>query len=344
MIYLIGYVCILDELSIQKNLMKAIIITEAGGPEVLKLKTVESQLLGKHQVRIAVKAAGVNRSDILTRKNPDAYGGDTPAAQIPGLEVAGEIIEVADSVKTFKVGDAVCALVAGGGYATELVVDARLCLPVPKDFNFVDAAALPEVMFTVWFNVFQQAKAKKEEKLLIHGGTSGIGIMGLQMAKALGLKTYTTVGSQEKIEFIKQHDLAEVINYKETDFELIFADKKIDVILDMVGGSYTQKNLNILNKKGRLVNINGMNGLTPEINLWTIMSKQLILTGSLLKPQPIAIKQGIASEIYKEIWPLLNSKMIKPFIFKTFTLNDASKAHQLMESSKHIGKIILEIP
>ncbi|MFD2827073.1 NAD(P)H-quinone oxidoreductase [Leeuwenhoekiella polynyae] len=323
--------------------MKAIVITEAGGPEVLKLKTVGSQPLAAHHVRIAVKAAGVNRSDILTRKNPDAYGDDTPAAQIPGLEVAGEIIERDEDVESFKVGDAVCALVAGGGYATEIVVDARLCLPVPKDFSFVEAAALPEVMFTVWFNVFQQAKAKKGEKLLIHGGTSGIGIMGLQMAKALGLKTYTTVGSQEKIDFVEKYDLAEVINYKETDFELIFADKKIDVILDMVGGGYTQKNLNILNKKGRLVHINGMNGLTPEINLWTIMSKQLTLTGSLLKPEPIAIKQGIASEIYKEIWPLLNSKMIKPFIYKTFTLDDASKAHQLMESSKHIGKIILEV-
>ena len=176
--------------------MKAIIITEAGGPEVLKLKTVDSQPLKENQVRIAVKAAGINRSDMLTRKNPDAYGDDIPAAQIPGLEVAGEIVEIADSVKSLKVGDAVCALVAGGGYATEIVVDARLCLPVPDGFSFVEAASLPEVIFTVWFNVFQQAKAKKGEHLLIHGGTSGIGIMGLQMAKVLGLKTFTTVGSR----------------------------------------------------------------------------------------------------------------------------------------------------
>lgn len=323
--------------------MKAIIITEAGGPEVLKLKTVDSQPLKENQVRIAVKAAGINRSDMLTRKNPDAYGDDIPAAQIPGLEVAGEIVEIADSVKSLKVGDAVCALVAGGGYATEIVVDARLCLPVPDGFSFVEAASLPEVIFTVWFNVFQQAKAKKGEHLLIHGGTSGIGIMGLQMAKVLGLKTFTTVGSQEKLEFINKYDLAEVINYKETDFESAFAASKIDVILDMVGGSYTQKNLNILNKQGRLVTINGMNGLTPEVNLWTIMSKQLSLTGSLLKPQTIEVKHTIALELQKEIWPLLSSGSIKPFVYKTFRLEEAFKAHDLMESSSHIGKIILEI-
>ncbi|WP_128761335.1 NAD(P)H-quinone oxidoreductase [Leeuwenhoekiella aestuarii] len=323
--------------------MKAITIIKAGGPEVLKLKTVERQPLAAYHVRIAVKAAGVNRSDILTRKNPNAYGDDTPAAQIPGLEVAGEVIEIDKNVESFKVGDAVCALVAGGGYATEIVVDARLCLPLPDGFSFVEAAALPEVMFTVWFNVFQQAKAKKGERLLIHGGTSGIGIMGLQMAKALGLKTFTTVGSPEKLEFIKQHDLAEVINYKETDFESEFERSKIDVILDMVGGSYTQKNLNILNKQGRLVNINGMNGLTPEINLWTIMSKQLLITGSLLKPQSIEVKHQIGVELQNEIWPLLNKGTIKPFVYKTFKLEQAAAAHELMESSNHIGKIILEI-
>ena len=322
--------------------MKAIIITKAGGPEVLQLKTVERQSLSTGQVRIAIKAAGVNRSDILTRENPEAYGGDTPRAQIPGLEVAGEVVEVDQAVKTFKVGDSVCALVAGGGYATEIVVDARLCLPVPDGFSFVEAAAVPEVVFTVWFNVFQQAQAQKGEGLLIHGGTSGIGVMGLQIAKALGLKTFTTVGSSEKLKFVIDHDLAEVINYKQTDFETAFEAKKIDIILDMVGGNYTQKNLNLLNKKGRLININGMNGLTPEINLWTIMSKQLTLTGSLLKPQSVEVKQKIAEDLQKQIWPLFRSAAIKPIVYKTFKLEHASEAHQLMESSNHIGKIILE--
>ena len=322
--------------------MKVIYITQAGGPEVLKLQELELPDLEAHQVCIAVKASGVNRSDILTRNNPDAYGGDTPKAQIPGLEVAGEVLAVGASVKKFKKGDAVCALVPGGGYATHSNVDARLCLSIPKGLSFVEAAALPEVVFTVWFNVFQQAKAKEGEGLLIHGGTSGIGVMGLQIAKALGLKTFTTVGSQEKLDFIEEHQLAKGINYKETAFEEAFKNDKIDVILDMVGGDYTQKNLELLNTKGRLIHINGMKSLTPQINLWTMMSKQLILSGSLLKPQPIIVKERIAEEVKEKVWPLLASGQVKPIVHKVFKLEEAAKAHQLMESSAHIGKIILE--
>ena len=322
--------------------MKAIYITQAGGPEVLQYKDYHLPQLQQHEVQIAVRAAGVNRSDILTRNNPDAYGGDTPKAQIPGLEVAGEVLAVGASVKKFKKGDAVCALVPGGGYATHINVDARLCLSIPKGLSFVEAAALPEVVFTVWFNVFQQAKAKEGEGLLIHGGTSGIGVMGLQIAKALGLKTFTTVGSQEKLDFIEEYQLAKGINYKETAFEEAFKGHKIDVILDMVGGDYTQKNLELLHKNGRLVYINGMKSLTPQINLWTVMSKQLTLSGSLLKPQPIEIKERIAEEVKEKVWPLLASGQVKPYIYKVFKLEDAGKAHQLMESSDHIGKIILE--
>jgi len=322
--------------------MKAIYITQAGGPEVLQYKDYHLPQLQQHEVQIAVRAAGVNRSDILTRNNPDAYGGDTPKAQIPGLEVAGEVLAVGASVKKFKKGDAVCALVPGGGYATHINVDARLCLSIPKGLSFVEAAALPEVVFTVWFNVFQQAKAREGEGLLIHGGTSGIGVMGLQIAKALGLKTFTTVGSQEKLDFIEEYQLAKGINYKETAFEEAFKGHKIDVILDMVGGDYTQKNLELLHKNGRLVYINGMKSLTPQINLWTVMSKQLTLSGSLLKPQPIEIKERIAEEVKEKVWPLLASGQVKPYIYKVFKLEDAGKAHQLMESSDHIGKIILE--
>ncbi|MFI8379970.1 NAD(P)H-quinone oxidoreductase [Leeuwenhoekiella sp. NPDC079379] len=323
--------------------MKAIIITEAGGPEVLKLQELPDIKINSGELRIAIKAAGVNRSDILTRENPDAYGSDAAAARIPGLEVAGEIIEVGEGVTTFKKGDRVCALVAGGGYATEICVDAGLCLPIPEGMSFVEAASLPEVLFTVWFNIFQQAEIQKGEGLLIHGGTSGIGIMGLQMAKALGMNTFTTVGSQTKLDYIEKHDLAKVINYKETDFETAFADDKIDVILDMVGGDYTQKNLNILAKKGRLQYINGMKSLTPQINLWTLMSKQLRLSGSLLKPQSIAVKSQIASELMEVIWPLLSQNKIKAVVDKTFKLEEAGKAHELMESSEHIGKIVLEV-
>ncbi len=322
--------------------MKAIYITQAGGPEVLQLQDLEFPVLETNEVRIAVKASGVNRSDILTRKNPDAYGGDTPKAQIPGLEVSGTITAVGASVENFKIGDAVCALVAGGGYATHIHVDARLCLSIPKGLSFIEAAALPEVVFTVWFNVFQQAKAVKGEGLLIHGGTSGIGVMGLQIAKALGLQTYTTVGTQEKVQFIEKHALAKVISYKETDFEQAFSEEKIDVILDMVGGDYTQKNLNILQKNGRLVYINGMKSLTPSINLWTVMSKQLIITGSLLKPQSISVKKQIAEEVAQTVWPLLASGEIKPEVYRVYPLEEAAQAHQLMEDSDHIGKIILE--
>ena len=322
--------------------MKAIYITQAGGPEVLQYKEYQLPQLQQHEVQIAVRAAGVNRSDILTRNNPDAYGGGTPKAQIPGLEVAGEVLAVGEQVKQFEVGDAVCALVPGGGYATHSNVDARLCLPVPEGLSYTEAAALPEVVFTVWFNVFQQAKAKEDEGLLIHGGTSGIGVMGLQIAKALGLKTFTTVGSQEKLDFIEEHQLAKGINYKETAFEEAFKEDKIDVILDMVGGDYTHKNLELLHTQGRLIHINGMKSLTPQIDLWTVMSKQLILSGSLLKPQPIEIKERIAEDVKEKVWPLLASGQVKPIIHKVFKLEEAAQAHQLMESSAHIGKIILE--
>jgi len=323
--------------------MKAIHITKAGGPEVLELKEADSEALKPGQVRIAIKAAGVNRSDILTRKNPDAYGDDAAKAIIPGLEVSGEIIEIASDLTQFQLNDKVCALVAGGGYATEIAVDARLCLTIPNGLSFLEAAALPEVLFTVWFNVFMQADAKRGEGLLIHGGTSGIGIMGLQMAKALGLKTFTTVGSEGKVHFIKQHNLAQVINYKEADFEEVFKDEKIDVILDMVGGDYTLKNMNILVQKGRLAHINGMNGLKPQIDLWMLMSKQLTLTGSLLKLQSVEVKHQIAKDLQQHIWPLLESGAIRVFIDKTFPLADAAGAHRLMESSEHIGKIVLEV-
>lgn len=321
--------------------MKAIQIKKGGGPEVLELVDIAGKSPAEDEVVISVKAAGINRSDIMTRQHPDTYGGGNNI--IPGLEVAGIIKEVGDKVTGSKVGDTVCALLTSGGYAEEVTVNEKLTLPVPKDFSFTEAASLPEVIFTVWFNVFQQAKIKKDEKLLIHGGTSGIGIMGLQMAKALGMPTYSTAGTDKKVQFLTDMGADHAINYKEQDFAEVFKDEKINVILDMVGGDYTQKNLDILAKNGRLCYINGMNGLKPEINLWTIMSKNLILTGSLLKPQSIAVKAKIAQEVHKTIWPFLNDKTIKPIIHKTFPLDKAADAHRLMESSDHIGKIVLVV-
>lgn len=321
--------------------MRAIHITKSGGPEVLQIKETKRPVPQKSQVLIKVKAAGVNRSDVITRKNMDTYGKKNQETLIPGLEVSGEIIEVGESVTDKKIGDKVCALIASGGYAEYVAVENSHCLPVPDGINLVDAAAIPETVFTVWFNVFKIGKLQPNEKLLIHGGTSGIGTMGLQMAKALGCKIYTTVGSDTKVDFLNSMNLGHVINYKKESFEKVFKDEKIDVILDMVGGDYTQKNLEILNKKGRLININGMKRNEVTINLRTIMSKNLLLSGSFLKPQPDEVKTEIAEEVEKYIWPLFNSKKIKPIIHKSFSLEDAAEAHKLMESSEHIGKILL---
>ena len=321
--------------------MRAIHITKSGGPEVLKLQETPMPKLLQNQVLIKVKAAGINRSDVITRKNMVSYGKGTAATLIPGLEVSGQIIEVGEDVKDKKVGDNVCALIASGGYAEYVAVDSSHCLSVPDGITLEDAAALPETVFTVWFNVFKLGNLQPGEKLLIHGGTSGIGTMGLQMGKAWGAEIFSTAGSEDKIEFLQKMNLGKAINYKKEAFEEVLRDEKIDVILDMVGGDYTQKNLEILNDKGRLVYINGMKDMNVKIDLLTIMRKNLILTESLLKPQTDVVKSEIALEVEKNIWPMLHSKDIRPIIYKTFKLEDAAEAHKLMESSDHIGKILL---
>lgn len=321
--------------------MKAIHITKSGGPEVLQLRETPTPSPGKTQVLIKVKAAGVNRSDVITRQNMDTYGKGSPQSLIPGLEVSGEITEIGENVKDKKIGDKVCALVANGGYAEYVAVESSHCLPVPEGISLTDAAGIPETVFTVWFNVFHLGKLQPGEKLLIHGGTSGIGTMGLQMAKALGCTVYSTAGSNEKVDFLSKMNLGTILNYKKEVFEEVWKDEEIDVILDMVGGDYTQKNLEILNKKGRLVYINGMKSTQVTIDLRTIMSKNLVLTGSFFKPQSAEIKTQIAEEVKKTIWPLFHSKQIHPIIYKTFPMEEAAEAHHLMESSDHIGKILL---
>jgi NADPH2:quinone reductase len=321
--------------------MKAIHITKSGGPEVLQLQETPIPKPEKNQVLIKVKAAGVNRSDVITRQNINAYGKVMSGTIIPGLEVSGEIIEIGADVTDKKIGDKVCALIASGGYAEYVAVDSTHCLSVPEGISLRDAASIPETVFTVWFNVFHLGKLQPEEKLLIHGGTSGIGTMGLQMAKAWGCKIYTTAGSDEKIDFLNNMHLGTVINYKKEAFEEVLKGEKIDVILDMVGGDYTQKNLDILNRKGRLIYINGMKSMDVGINLLTIMSKNLTLTGSFLKPQSAEVKTQIAQEVEKNIWPLFHTKQILPIIYKTFPLEEAAEAHRLMEKGDHIGKIIL---
>lgn len=297
----------------------------------------------KDQVLIKVKAAGVNRSDVITRRNLSGYGQDQQEAVIPGLEVSGVIAEIGAEVHHKKVGDEVCALISAGGYAEYVAVNSAHCLPVPKGISLTEAAGIPETVFTVWFNVFQNGGLKAGEKLLIHGGTSGIGTMGLQMARALGAFVYSTAGSDKKVEFLREMNLGKVINYNKEAFEEVLKNENIDVILDMVGGDYTQKNLDILNEKGRLIYINAMKGMDVTINLRSIMSKQLVLTGSFLKPQPAAVKSRIAKEVAENIWPLFESGQIKTVTYKTFPLENAADAHRLMESSDHIGKILLTI-
>lgn len=321
--------------------MKAIVITEKGGPDVLKIKEVEKPIPRGNQVLIKVLAAGVNRSDVLSRSSK-TYGGDI-ADEIPGLEISGIVQAVGPDVERWKVGKRVCALVAGGGYAAYQVVDERLCLPVPSALSFVEAAALPETIFTVWYNVFKIARFKKGENFLVHGGTSGIGVMAIQMILAMGGRAYATAGTAEKCKFCVELGASMAINYKEQDFVALLKPIGIDVILDMTGGDNTLKHLDMLNTDGRLAYINAMKGLKSEINILEIMRKRLQITGSMLKPQTDDFKAELAWEIENLIWPLIEEEKIKPIIYKVFPFEKVADAHRLMESSKHIGKIILEI-
>ncbi|HET8859967.1 NAD(P)H-quinone oxidoreductase [Marivirga sp.] len=324
--------------------MKAIIIKNPGGPEVLELEERESPKPNANEVLIEVKAAGVNRPDVFQRM------GGYPAPEgapddIPGLEVAGIIKEIGTNVKQWKIGDRVCALVAGGGYASEAVAPATQCLPIPQGLSFVEGASLPETFFTVWSNVFDRGQFRKGENFLVHGGSSGIGVTAIQMVKSMGGKVFITAGTQEKCDFTKKLGADLAINYKTQDFEEYLKERNegVDVILDMVGGDYTAKNINILNPDGRLVIINAMKDPESTINMKRVMVKRLTITGSTLRARSPEFKGAIAENLKRHIWPKIETGEIKPIIYKTFPLVEASKAHMLMESSEHIGKIILTI-
>lgn len=256
--------------------MKAITITKFGGPEVLKLAEVSDLVPSKNEVLIQVKASGINRSDILQRQGKYATP-DSKANEIPGLEVSGIITGCGPEVTQWKKGDQVCALVAGGGYAEYVLVKEGQCLPIPKGLSFIEAASLPETVFTVWSNIFEQGKLKPGESLLVHGGSSGIGITAIQIAHALGSKVFTTVGSEEKARYCAELGSDLSINYKTEDFEEILKPKGIDVILDMIAGPYFQKNLNILNEEGRLIHINAENGKDVELDIWQLMIKRITI-------------------------------------------------------------------
>lgn len=324
--------------------MQAIIIKKPGGPEVLQLEERDSPKPSSNEVLIEVKASGVNRPDIFQRM------GGYPAPEgapddIPGLEVAGIIKEVGEDVNQWKFGDEVCALVTGGGYASEVVAPALQCLPIPTGLSFVEAASLPETFFTVWSNVFDRGQFQKGENFLVHGGTSGIGVTAIQMVKSMGGKVFTTAGTDEKCNFASDLGAELAINYTKKDFqEIIKANTAgVDIILDMVGGDYTAKNINILKLEGRLVIINTMKDAESRLNMKKVMLKRLTITGSTLRARSPEFKGAIAEKLRNNIWPKIESGEIKPVIYKTFPLSDASKAHKLMESSEHIGKIVLEI-
>jgi len=297
------------------------------------------------QVLIKVAAAGVNRPDVMQRLG--LYPPLAGASDIPGLEVAGTVQTEGSDVSHVKQGDRVCALVTGGGYAEYCLASAAHCLPILENLSFIQAAALPETFFTVWSNVFDRARLQAGETLLVHGGSSGIGTTAIQLAKAFGAKVIVTTGSKEKCAFCLQLGADAAINYKEQDFvgaiKQLTDNKGVDIILDMIGGDYLPRNLACMADEARLVQIALQRGIKAELNLLPIMLKRLTLTGSTLRARDDHFKAAIAAELGNKVWPLLASGQIKPVIDSTFALSDAAKAHQLMESSRHIGKIILTV-
>jgi NADPH2:quinone reductase len=325
--------------------MKAIHITQPGGPEVLQLTAREKPKPQPHEVLIQVKAAGVNRPDVMQRLGKYPAPKDAPA-DIPGLEVAGIVEQTGERATQFKQGDKVCALLSGGGYAEYATVPTLQCLPIPPALSFEEAAALPETFFTVWNNVFDIGRFKAGETVLVHGGSSGIGVAAIQMIKAIGGTVFVTAGTDEKCQACESLGADRAINYRKEEFATVIdtltEGKGVDMVLDMVGGDYANKNIKLLKPKGRLVMINAMKGKMAEVDLIQVMAKQLTITGSTLRPQSPEFKGQIAQNLVNHIWPLIPSQ-IKPVIYRLFPMAQASEAHRLMESSGHIGKIVLEV-
>ncbi len=297
------------------------------------------------QVLIKVMTAGVNRPDVMQRMG--LYPPPPGASDIPGLEIAGIVVAIGDIPSTLAIGDKVCALVTGGGYAEYCLASASLCLPIPENLSFIEAAGVPETFFTVWSNVFDRGQLQQGETLLVHGGGSGIGTTAIQLAKAFGANIIVTSGTAAKCQFCLELGANAAINYHEQDFVAEIAkltdNKGVNVILDMIGGDYFLRNIQCLAHDGRLVQIAVQQSAKSDINLWTMMQKRLTITGSTLRTRDDNFKADIASKLLKHVWPLLISGRIKPIIHSTFALNDAAQAHKLMESSQHIGKIILMV-
>jgi len=324
--------------------MTAIEISEPGGPEVLKPVSRPVPTPGHGEVLVKVAAAGVNRPDVVQRLG--LYPPPPGASDLPGLEIAGTVVDVGPGVTGLSEGDRVCALVAGGGYAEYCLADAPLVMPVPKGMSLEEAAALPETFFTVWTNVFDRARLKAGETFLIHGGTSGIGTTAIQLAHVFGARVFATAGSAEKCAACERLGAERAINYRDEDFvsivQKLTEGRGVDVILDMVGGPYVERNIKALAMEGRLVNIAFLQGPKVEINLMPMMLKRLTLTGSTLRPRSLEEKSTIAEALRAKVWPLLDAGRVAPVMDSTFPLREAAAAHARMEEGAHIGKIVLK--
>jgi NADPH:quinone reductase len=325
--------------------MKAIEIATPGGPEQLRLTTRPMPEPGDGEVLIRVAAAGVNRPDVAQRQGH--YPPPPGASDLPGLEVAGTVTTLGPNVTGISVGDEVTALLSGGGYAEYATAAAPLCLPIPAGLSMTEAAALPETYFTVWTNLFERGGCKTGDNVLIHGGTSGIGTTAIQLAAAFGARVFATAGTHAKARFCESLGAARGIDYRTEDFVEIVKSatdgKGADLILDMVAGTYVQRNIEAAAVEGRIVVIAVLGGARAEIMMNKIMVKRLTLTGSTLRPRTIAQKAAVAEGVRRNVWPLLAARRVRPIIHATFPLAEAAEAHRLMETSNHIGKIMLTV-
>ena len=325
--------------------MKAVEIAQPGGPEVLRIAERPVPAMKPGEVLVKVAAAGVNRPDVEQRRGN--YPPPPGASDIPGLEIAGTVVACGEGAGAWREGDAVTALVAGGGYAEYCTAPAEQCLPVPKGLSMAEASTLPETFFTVWHNVFDRVKLKSGELFLVHGGSSGIGTTAIQLAKAFGAKVYTTAGTAEKCEACLKLGADRAINYKTEDFAAIIKEetggKGVNVILDMVAASYLKQNISSLATEGRIAMIALLGGRESTIDLGQFLRKRITLTGSALRPRSIAEKGAIAKSLLQNVWPLIEAGKVKPVMDSTLPLADAAKAHARMESSAHIGKIALVV-
>jgi putative PIG3 family NAD(P)H quinone oxidoreductase len=325
--------------------MIAVEITHPGGPDVLVAAERPVPSPGPADVLIRVAAAGVNRPDVMQRMGH--YPPPPGASDIPGLEVAGTIARVGADAGAWSPGDRVCALVAGGGYAEYCVAPALQCLPVPRDMDVVHAAAIPEAFFTVWVNLFERGRLQAGESVLIHGGSSGIGTTAIQLARARGSQVFATAGTADKCAACERLGAERAFNYHETDFVAATREatggRGVDVVLDMVGGDYLPRNLDVLATDGRLVQIAVLGGVKATLNLITMMQRRLTLTGSTLRARPVADKGTIAAHLHANVWPLLDAGLVRPVIHATFPLARAADAHRVMESGVHIGKLVLVV-